>query len=860
MSALRRSVSLFLALAAACGSAGTAPGQISISLDPASASLMEGETQQFNAHVTGAIDTSVAFVVDEGPPGGRITPGGLYTAPQAVGMFHVRATSNGDPTRAQVALVTVSGPAASPVIASFTAAPATIQPGGSSLLSWTVTGAQSIALNQGIGAVTGASVSVSPAATTTYTLSATGNGQTVTAQATVIVTAPAGGPIIASFTATPGSVVAGAAVALAWSVSQATSLSIDQGVGTVTGAGVSTTPPASTTYRLTATNSKGSATAAVTVTVAPAVPKPLIDSFTAAPGSIQAGGSSMLSWSVQNATSLMLDGSAVSGTSKLVSPAATTTYTLTAQGSGGTASASVTVTLGAATTDPGTPGCSFSFKVDSSRSVHPISRYIYGYNSDAPAGTTLMRLGGNRWTAYNWETNASNAGSDYKFENDTFLTRSTTPGEAAYPTIAADQAAGRATLITIPMQGYVAADENSQYDNTKPIADHFFASLPRKGAAFASPPDLTDRFVYQDEYIDGLFKQFPAAATSATSPIHFELDNEPDLWASTHAEIERSPLTYDELLSKTLATAAAIKDVAPGALIYGPVSYGFTGYYNLQGALKGQTPDGEDWFLDLYLRDLRRASAAQGRRLLDVLDLHWYSEARGNGVRVNDADNSLAVQLVRVQAPRSLWDLAYKEPSYISNDVLGGPIRLIPRLRQKIADGFPGTKLAFTEYNHGGADDITGAVAEADTLGIFGREDVYASSFWELNVPNQHFAHGAHLSFRDYDGAGGAFGDTSIYASSADDSKASIYASVDAGHPERVVLVAINKGTVALCTGIQLKHSQALTKAHLFQLTANSPVASNAAVPQALSDLPVTSNSLDVTLPPWSVTTLVLVP
>ncbi|HXN94962.1 MAG TPA: hypothetical protein VN879_10675, partial [Candidatus Acidoferrales bacterium] len=55
-----------------------------------------------------------------------------------------------------------------------------------------------------------------------------------------------------------------------------------------------------------------------------------------------------------------------------------------------------------------------------------ISPYIYGINfyngvSGAPPMLTFDRAGGNRWTAYNWETNASNAGSDYFYQNDSYL-------------------------------------------------------------------------------------------------------------------------------------------------------------------------------------------------------------------------------------------------------------------------------------------------------------------------------------------------------------------------------------------------------------------------------------------------------
>jgi peptidoglycan-associated lipoprotein len=83
-------------------------------------------------------------------------------------------------------------PPAAPVIAQFSADPATIQRGQSSNLSWQVTGqATSISINQGIGAVqNNGSQRVLPNDSTTYTLSVTGPGGNATRSATVTVTAP----------------------------------------------------------------------------------------------------------------------------------------------------------------------------------------------------------------------------------------------------------------------------------------------------------------------------------------------------------------------------------------------------------------------------------------------------------------------------------------------------------------------------------------------------------------------------------------------------------------------------------------------------------------------------------------------
>jgi sugar lactone lactonase YvrE len=127
-----------------------------------------------------------------------------------------------------------------------------------------------VSIDNGVGTVTGSSVTVTPSATTTYTLTATNAaGTAVTAQVTVTVVAE---PKIASFKATPSilnPVTIGTTTAtLSWSVADAATVGIDNSVGTVTGSSVSVTPSATTTYTLTATNTAGtSVTATATVGV-----------------------------------------------------------------------------------------------------------------------------------------------------------------------------------------------------------------------------------------------------------------------------------------------------------------------------------------------------------------------------------------------------------------------------------------------------------------------------------------------------------------------------------------------------------------------------------------------------------------
>ena len=81
-----------------------------------------------------------------------------------------------------------------PSITSFTASPSSVTPGQTSTLSWSVSGATSLTLDNGIGSVTGSSSrTVSPGSTTTYTLTATNSTGSVTAKATVTVQSQSGG-------------------------------------------------------------------------------------------------------------------------------------------------------------------------------------------------------------------------------------------------------------------------------------------------------------------------------------------------------------------------------------------------------------------------------------------------------------------------------------------------------------------------------------------------------------------------------------------------------------------------------------------------------------------------------------------
>jgi len=153
-----------------------------------------------------------------------------------------------------------------PVIAAFRASPAAIGPSGAAILSWTVTGAAGVTVEPGIGPVaeTG-SQQISPGATTTYTLTASTPAGSVTATATVTVAVKP--PVISRFAAAPAVIHRGQSATLSWSVQGAGEVSLDNGIGTVTGTSVTVSPEVPTLYTLTATNAAGTVVARTGVLV-----------------------------------------------------------------------------------------------------------------------------------------------------------------------------------------------------------------------------------------------------------------------------------------------------------------------------------------------------------------------------------------------------------------------------------------------------------------------------------------------------------------------------------------------------------------------------------------------------------------
>lgn len=500
--------------------------------------------------------------------------------------------------------------------------------------------------------------------------------------------------------------------------------------------------------------------------------------------------------------------------------------------------------------------------VTPSERLKSISPYIYGVNFEADLNTVApksIRMGGNRMSAYNWETNMSNAGSDWHHTSDMYVVRNLSDDLKNAPAGMAQGVVGAAnshnipyTLFTLQMLGYVSADQNGEIpESSAAPSDRWAQVINRKGGAFSETPDLNDGKVYMDEYLNYLTNKLGKSDGGGIRG--YELDNEPALWSSTHSRVQRQPLSCKELLTKSIDLATVVKEADEGADVFGPSLYGYAAYTSFQGAPDWEelkAANGYRWFVDYYLDEMKKAGDSSGKRLLDVLDLHFYTEAKGScGERsCNHYDNDGCVK-ARLNSVRALYDENYRENSWIQST--GAQFfPLLPNVQQSIDKYYPGTKISFTEYNFGGGDHISGAVAQADTLGIFAENDVYFATIWAFENSRYQFA--AINMYTNYDGKGSGFGDT-LVKSENENEDISVYSSIDGENEDTVKIIVTNHSLhEETPLEISLSSDGEYKSAEVYALYGDSPEI------RAMPAASVEGNKLTYSLQPLSVTEFVV--
>ncbi|MGA2674455.1 MAG: glycoside hydrolase family 44 protein [Terracidiphilus sp.] len=550
----------------------------------------------------------------------------------------------------------------------------------------------------------------------------------------------------------------------------------------------------------------GSATTAVTWTVAVATPA----GSTLSPGTI-------------TTTGLY--------TTPYPAPATVTVTATSTQNSAQTGTATVTLSAPAVAAGP-------ALTVDAGNQTHAISPYVYGmdaYQLDASvakaANLSVDRWGGDATSRYNYLLDVTSSASDWYFENQVGASGQEATG-AFNTQVESDAAIGSKTLGTVPVLGWVAKDGTScsfpvatypnQYavDTSRGCGD---GELPNQTDITGNDPTVTSLTVtpaWTGNWVSYLAGKFGTAANGGVAI--YDLDNEPSWWDGVHRDVHPNPFTYDEVTNNGLATALAVKTADPTAEVSGPVmDYWWDYFYSKKDVESGwgAGPCFEPWsnpvdrkahsgipFIEYYLQQFAAYQAANNVRLLDYLDLHTYFAATYNGAGLGFAlAGDTGAQQARLNSTRVFWDPTYTDPNYpqpnYTTDAnytascttpLQAP-QVIRMMKTWVANDYPGTKTAIDEYNWGGQEAINGALAQADILGIFGREGLDLGALWGTpNPTTQVPGLMAFEIYRNYDGKNSMFGDMALASTSADQSQLSVYGA-ERTADGMVTVVVLNK-------------------------------------------------------------------
>src|SRR6202161_2478256 len=492
--------------------------------------------------------------------------------------------------------------------------------------------------------------------------------------------------------------------------------------------------------------------------------------------------------------------------------------------------------------------------VDAAASHHPISPNVYGianYGLDATFAKEIqvpnIRWGGDGTTRYNWQVDSSNSGFDWYFMGGN---GQTTPVPSASADLMVNTYKPANALITIPIIPYVNkmgawncsfpvsvyGAQQSTNPYVHPNGAHSCNSIATNGT------QLIDNNIYanhidnsvalQQGWVQHLLATFGTAANGGVP--YYQLDNEPGGWSNTHRDVEPNQPDYNTIISLGQQYAAMIKQTDPSAKVFGPVDFTLGGWIG--------TPSEQNnlYAGQYYLQKMAAYDQANNQRILDYFDEHYY----GGG----------STDAAELASTRALWDPTYNSGSWVEQYYFDGPMMLLPRFENWIQTYYPGTKLSISEYSFSsGTNPLVDALTEADVLGIYGRQGLDFANFWTVPQPTDAVAYSFRL-YRNYDGAGGEFGDTSVNSTSTHQGELLVDGALRSSDGALTV-VAINKTTTAIQTSLTLANFNPNGTAAVYTY-------SNANLTQIVAGTPVqvASNAVSYNFPAYSATVLVFTP
>ncbi|HVZ86512.1 MAG TPA: glycoside hydrolase family 44 protein [Polyangia bacterium] len=501
--------------------------------------------------------------------------------------------------------------------------------------------------------------------------------------------------------------------------------------------------------------------------------------------------------------------------------------------------------------------------VDATAQLTSISPDIYGVafatdsTDDSSKVATLDRWGGDAEESYNWQKDMNNSGGDWNCANYAGS------GSGTDTFVQTNKSNGLDTLMTIPITGWLA--------NVATSSDSTYSSVLGQDLSFCNYPQLPDGGLlssatcckaigtqesllvdqgsnnldtsFMQSWVNHFVSTFGTAARGGIK--YYQLDNEPDNWQGLRQDIypalyapgtncldysvkissgkEAGVSPNDDIMNRSIAYATAIKSADPTAQVLFLSVMNPDDMINLMqtecgvgtwGNAAVPYTIGNSYAMAMMAKGKQYEAAHNHQRIFDCLDSHYPGTAQ------------------------QMWTNTFSH------------------FQGWINSSYPGTGVCVSEYNVANdTSDQTAAAQEADYLGTFGLMGVRVAAYWTTLAPknssNAHvhsYAYNAFAMFRNYDGAGSAFGDVSVGAASSYSGVHAYAATDSASNPTTLWVMLVNTGgSTQSGMSLTLKHFSAGASAKVYQsVNGAAPTAgANAAVSNGvISGLSVAANSV----------------
>lgn len=465
-----------------------------------------------------------------------------------------------------------------------------------------------------------------------------------------------------------------------------------------------------------------------------------------------------------------------------------------------------------------------SAKVDIGAAGTPVNPTIYGVShGDAETlhemGVTLRRQGGNLSSVYDWRTGFTSAGHDWFFENRKML-ETPHPQENVWVVMHRENKKyGMQSFMTMPSE-WVAKDGTSSGfpKDLYPDCEQFAPDRPEACNGKLKQKDKDgkpivlkcgDKHPTQNgkqvslEYNAELLKYcvndagFGRADQGGISVI--ALDNEPMLYVETHRDMICKGFGYDEYWNRTKKYAELLRAIDPSVKIAGPALWGWTAYSHSSGDMQYREEHGLGWqetdkFPDYkkygpfaldFMRRCAEYKKKTGRDLIDVFVFHGYPNTPKLGWDNKEQFKNPTPELqeFRVRDVRKFWDESYRDPdTWMGKESWSnGNVAYIPLMRRWMKEAGWSAPIAIGEYDYSGpegGEEISAAVAQAESLAAFARSELNYAIYWA--DPRKHGpVYFAFKMYRNPDGKRTAVGDRFVVGQVSDADSASVYAFKD---------------------------------------------------------------------------------